>query len=143
MVLRLSLFTSQSPWWYSDYQYTHNSLPGGTQTIPLHSSVSFLMLRLSLYTLQSPFWDSDYPYTQPSLPGGLDYPYTHQSLPGGTQTIPLLSTVTLVVLTLSLFSSQSPWWYSDYPYNHHSRPGVTHTIQIHTTVLILYSSQSA
>ena len=102
VVLRLSIYTSQSPWWYS--------------TIPLHISVSFLMLRLSLYTSQSPFWDSDYPLYSAQSPWWLrlslyssnstwwysDYPFTQHSHPGGTHTIPFLITVSLVVLGLSL-----------------------------------------
>ena len=132
--LRQSLYSSQSPWWYSDYPYTHHSLPGGTQTISTLITVSLVVLRLSLYSSKSLWWYSDYPYTHHSLFGGpqpilihiqfwlvvrnSDYPYTHQSLPkgthhslpGSTQTIPILITVSLRVLRLSLYSSQSPWW---------------------------------
>ena len=117
MALRLSLYSSQytwwlrpfqnssqSPWWYSDYPYTHHRLPGGTQTIPLliivslvalrlflYSSQSTLCLRQSLYTSQSPWWYSD-------------YSFTHHSLHCGTQTIPIIITVSLMVLRLSLYS---------------------------------------
>ena len=104
MVLRLSLYTSQSPWWYSyytythqsawwysDYPFTHHSLPaGGPQTILLHFSVYLVVLRLSLYSPQSPCWWTS------------DYPFTLLSLPGGTQTIPIFITVSLVVFRLSL-----------------------------------------
>ena len=120
MVVKLSLDSSQSPWWYSDYPFTHHSLPDGTQTTPILNTVSVVVLRLSRYTSQSPLWYSD-------------YPLTHHSLSGGTQTIPILITIYLmsqttsifitvsqVVLILSLCSSQSPRWYSDYPYTHHS-----------------------
>ena len=120
VALRLSHYSSQFPWWYSVYPYTYLSLTGGTQSIPLLITISFVELRQSLYSSQSPSWYSD-------------YPFTHHSLPGGTQTIPLLITVYLVaqtshilitvspmVLRLSLYSSQSLWWYSDNPYTHHS-----------------------
>ena len=122
-----------------DYTYTHQRLPRGTQTISilttvflvvprlsLYSSQSLWWLRLSLYSPQCPCWYSNYPYTHHSFPGGTqtiplssqspwcywwysDYPYTHHSLPGGTKTIPILIKVSLVVLGLSLYSSQSPW----------------------------------
>ena len=221
MVLRLALFSSQFPWWYSDYPYTHNSLPGGTQTIPilitvylvahrlsLYSSQSTWWLRQSLYSSQSPWWYSDYPYTHHSLPGGtqtistlitvslvvlrlslctshpqffpmhitvslvvhsislytpstqtipitishqnipilitvpdssLRLPGGTQSLPGGSQTLILTSQSPWwnLVLRLSLFSSQSPRWYSDYPYTHHSLPGGSQTIPIHITVSLV------
>ena len=120
-----------------------------------------MVLRLSLYSSQSLWSHSDYPYTHHSLPIGSDNPYTHHSLPGCTQTLPLLITVSLVALRLSLnssqytwwlrpflYSSQSPWWYSDYPYTHHRLPGGTQTIPLLITVslvalrLPLYSSQS-
>ena len=122
MVLRLSLYTSQSP--------------GGTQTIPIHITVSLEVLRLSLYSTKSLLWYSD-------------YSYAHHSLPGGTQTITMHITVSLGVLRLSLYSpplwwhwyirpshysSQSPRWYSDYPYEHHSLPGGTQTTPTLITV---------
>ena len=101
MVLRLSLYISQSPWWYSyytythqsawwysDYPFTHHSLPGGSQTILLHFSVYLVVLRLSLYSSQSPWLY-------------LDCPYTHHSLSCGEQTIPLLFRLSLKVLGLS------------------------------------------
>ena len=125
VLFRLSIYTSQSPWWYSDYPITHQrflvgiqtipthlGLPGVTQTIPILNKVCFVILRLSLYTSQSSRWYSD-------------YPYTHHSLPGGTQTIPIHITVSLVVLRLSLYSTKSLLWYSDYSYAHHSLPGGT------------------
>ena len=167
VVLRLSLYSSQSPLWYSDYPYTHHSLSGGTQTIPILTTVSLLVdhhilfggtqtnpirtivslvvlrispysprLRLSLFSSQSPSWYPDYPYTHHSLPGGSDNPYTHHSLLRGTQTIPLPITVCLVVLGLSLYSSQSPWWYSDYHYTNHSLPGHTQTIPVFITAAL-------
>ena len=135
MLVRLSLDTSQSPWWHSDYLNTHHSLPGGTQSIPILITISLVELRLSLYSSQS-----DLLYSE--------YPYTHHSLPGGTQTIPLLITVCLMVLRLSLYSPQSPWWSSDYSYTHHSLLGGTQIIPILITGslvalrLSLYSSQS-
>ena len=88
VVLRLFLFSSQSLWWYSEYPYTHHSLPSGTQIITI--LITDILVILSLYI--------------------------HHSLPGGPQTIPIHITVSLDVLRLSLFSSQSPWWSSDYPY---------------------------
>ena len=134
VVLKLSLYSSQSPWWYSDYPYEHHSLPGGTQTTPTLITVS---LRDS------------------------DYPCTHNNSPGGSQTIPLHITVFLVVLRLALYSSSlfvvlslslstshSIWWYSKYPCTHRSLPGGTQTIPLLITVclvalrLSLYSSQS-
>ena len=97
MVVRLSFYKSQSPWWHSDCPSTHHSFPVGTQTIPTHITVYLMVLRVSLYPSQSPWSNSD-------------YPYTHHSLQRGTQTIPLLTTVCLVALRLSLYSSQSTWW---------------------------------
>ena len=174
-MLRLPIYSSQSPWWSSAYPYTDHSLLGGPQTIPLHmkvhlvvprlslcTSVSLVPLRLSLYSSQTPWWYSDYRYTHRSLPGGnqtipllltvclwnTDYPYTHHSLPGGTQTIPIHITVSLVVLRVSIYSSQSPWWKSDYPGTHHRLPPCTQTIPVLIRVspvvlrIILYSSQS-
>ena len=134
VVLRLSIYSSQSHWWYSDYPYTHHSLPGDIQTILVFITAALVVLGLSLYSSQSLWWSSvhslitslsvlwyseypyteshhslhigsDNPYTHHSLPGGSDNPYTHHSLPRGTQTIPLLITVCLVVLGLSLYSS--------------------------------------
>ena len=133
MVLRPSLYSSQFPWRYSDYPYTHCSLPDGgypfthhnllgwTQTFLILITVSLVICRLSLYPSQSPWWYSD-------------YPYTHHSLPGGTQIIPILITVSLVVVRLSLYTSQSPWWYADYPYTHHSLPGGTQSIPTNIAV---------
>ena len=148
VALRLSHYSSQFPWWYSDYPYTHHSLLKGTQSIPLLIIFSLIELRLSLYSSKSPSWYSN-------------YPFTHHSLSGGTQTIPILTTVylvaltipilitvSLVVLRLSIYSRQSPWWYSDYLYTHHSLPSGTQTIALLITVslvvlrLSLYSSQS-
>ena len=174
MVLNLSLYSPQSPWWSSHYSYTHHSLLGGTQTIPilitvfllaqaipLLNTVSLVVLRLYLYSSHSLLWPSDYPYTHHSITGGSYHFYTHHSLPGGTQTILIFITDSLVVLRLSLYSSQSLWWPSDYPYTHLNLPGVsdnlythhclpsgTQTIPILITVstvvlrLSLYSSQS-
>ena len=114
VVLRLSLYTSQSQWCYSDYPFTQQSLPGGSDYPYTHHSHPDFVLD---YPSQSTWWYSDYPYTHQSLPGvtQTDYPYTHHSLPGGTHTIPILSKVSLVVVRLSLYPSQSPWWHSDYP----------------------------
>ena len=137
MVLRLSLYSSQSVLWYSDYPYTHHSLPGGTQTIPLLITVCLIVQRLYLYSSQSPWW---FP----------DYTYSHHSLFGGTQTIYILITVPLVSLRISLYSSQSiywlrqslyplqsPWWYSDYPFTNHSLSGGPQTISILITVYLV------
>ena len=103
-----------------------------------------MVLRLSLYSSQSAWWHSDYPYTHHSLPGGFDNPYTHHSFSGGTQTIPIFTTVSLVVLRLSLYSSQSLWLYSDYPYL--SLFGGPQSIPITVSLVVLrislYSSQS-
>ena len=191
MVLRLSIYSSQSHWWYSDYPYTHHSLPGDTQTILVFITAALVVLGLSLYSSQSVWWSSVYPYPQDFLFGGTqsipvqslitvylvaqtipilitvslvvprlslyssqfawwysDYPYTHHSLPGGTQTIPIPITVSLVilrqfitaalaVLRLSLYTSQSPWWYSKYPYKHHSLPFGTQTIPIDITAFLI------
>ena len=174
VVLGLFLYTSQSPWWYSDYPYTHHSLSGGIQTypilitvylsartIPILITVSLVVLRLYLSSSQPLWWPSDYPYTHHSIPGGSDHFYTHISLSGGTKIIPILITDSLMVLRLSLYSSQSLWRPSDYPYTYHNLPGVsdnlythhslpsgTQTIPLLITVSIvvlklsLYSSQS-
>ena len=124
VVLRLSLYSSQSLLWYSNNPCTHHSLSGGTQTIPILDKVSLLVghqsipihitfclvvLRLTLYASKSLLWYSEYRHTHHSLSGGSDNPYTHHSLPRGTQTIPLLTTVCLVVLRLSVYSSQCHW----------------------------------
>ena len=112
--------------------------------LALYSSSHFVVLILYLSKSHSVWWYSE-------------YPCTHHSLPGGTQTIPLLITVCLVALRLSLYSSQSTWclrqslylsqspwwysrlslyssqsplWYSDYLYTHHSLPSGTQTIPI-------------
>ena len=107
VALRLSHYSSEFPWWYSDYPYTYHRLPDSTQSIPLFITISLVELRQSLYSSQSPSWYSDYPFTRHSRPGSSDNLYTHHSLPDGTQTSPILITVSLVVLRLSLNSSQS------------------------------------
>ena len=164
MEVRLSFYSSKSPSWYSDYPFTHHSLPGGTQTIlilitvylvaltiPILITVSLVVLRLSLYSPQSPWWYSDYLYTHHSLPCGTqtiallitvfwlysDYPYTHLRLFGGPQSIPIHITFCLVVLRVSLYASQSLWWYSEYTYTHHSLPGGTQNIPILITVFLV------
>ena len=159
MVLRLSL--SQPPWWYFGYPYTHHSLFGGPQSIPNHITFCFVVLRVSLYRVYySLHISSDNPYIHHSLPGGSDNPYTHHSLFGGPQSIPIHIKFCLVVLIVSLYASESLWWYSEYPYTHHSLPGGTQTkpilislpsgsqtVPLHITVslvalrLSLYSSQ--
>ena len=98
MWLRQSLYSSQSPSWYPDYQFTHHSLPGGTQTIHIHSPT------------------------------------------GGTQTIPILITVSLVILRLFLYSSQPPWLYLGYPY--HSLFGGPQSIPNHITFCSVVLSAS-
>ena len=161
MVLKLSLYSSKSLWWYSDYPFS--SRPGGTWAIPILITVSLVVLSLSLITSLSVLWYSEYPYTEShhslhissdnpyihhSLPGASDNPYKHHSRFGGPQSIPINIKFCLVVLRLSLYSLQSPWWYLEYPYAHHSLPGGTQTIHILITVslrllrLSLYSSQS-
>ena len=138
VVLRLSLYSSQSPLWYSDYPffssqslwlysdypYTHHSesscwssvypyphhiLFGGTQTQPIRIIVSLVVLGISPYSPQSTWWLRQSLYSSPSLSWYPDYPFTHHSLPGGSQTIHILIIFSLVVLRLSLYSSQSPW----------------------------------
>ena len=124
VVLRLSLYSSQSLWWYSDYPYTDHSEPscwssvypyphhilfGGTQTNPIHIIVSLVVLRLFPYSPQSTWWLRQSLYSSQSPSWYPDYPFTHYSLSGGNQTIHILITVSLVVLRLSLYSSQSPW----------------------------------
>ena len=155
MALSLSLSTSHSVLWYTKYPYTHHSLPGGTQTIPLLITVSLVVLRLSLYSSQSTWWLRQSLCSAQSPWWYSDYPITHLRLSGDTQTIPLLITVSMVALRLSLYSSQStwwlrqslyssqfPWWYSDYPYTHHSLSSGTQTIPILTTVSLLVGHQS-
>ena len=109
--LRQSLYSSQSPWWYLGYPYTHHSLFGGPQCIPNHITLCFVVLRVSLYRVstQSTYWLRQSLYSSQSPSWYSDYPFTHHSLPGGTRTIPILITVSLVVLRLSLYPSQSPW----------------------------------
>ena len=137
--LRLSLYSSKSPSWYSDYPfthhslpggsdnpYTHHSLPGGTQRISIRFTVSLVVLRIPLYSSLSPWWYSDYPYI--SL---LTTVYLV------AQTIPIFITVSLLVLRESLYASQSLWWYSEYPYTHHCLPGGTQTIPILITVSLM------
>ena len=133
MVLRLSLNSSQSLWWHSDYLYTHHNLPGGpenpythhslhgrTQRISVRFTVSLVVLRIPLYSSLSPWWYSD-------------YPYTHNSLPYETQ-ISLLTTVSKVEVRLSFYTSQSPWLHS--VCHDHSFPGGTQTIPSHITVFL-------
>ena len=136
VVLSLSLSTSHSVWWYSEYPCTHRSPPGGTQTITLLITVCLVALRLSLYSSQSTWWLRQSLYSSQSLWWYSDYLNTHHSL--------------------SLYSLQSPWWYLEYSYAHHSLPGGTQTIHILIKVslrvlitvslvvlrLFLYSSQS-
>ena len=163
MVLRLSLYSSQSYWCHPDDPFTHHSLSGGpktitilitvylvAQTISILITVSPVVLRLSIYSSQSIWWYSDYPYTHHSVSScwSSAYPYSHHILLGGTQTYPIRITVSLVVLRISLYSLQSPWWYSDYPYTHHSLPKGTQTIPLLITDslvvvrLSFYTSQS-
>ena len=142
MALRLSLYSSQFPWWYSDYPYTHHSLPGGTQSIPLLITISLDDARLSLYTSQFPSWYSDYPFTHHSLSGGPQTIPIVITIYLVSQTISILITVSLVVLRLSLYSSQSLLWYSDYPFTHHSLCGGTKTIPILTKESLLVGHQS-
>ena len=148
MVPRLSLISSQSAWWNSDYPYTHHSLTGGTQTIPILITLSLVILRLFLYSSQPPWWY-------------LGFSFTYHSLFGGPQSIPNHITFCFVVLRVSLcrvtsqstywlrqslYSSQSTWllrqslnssqspsWYPDYPFTHHSLLGGTWTTPTHNT----------
>ena len=158
MVLRLSLYSPQSPWspWLSsDYSYTHHSLLGGTQTIPILITVSLVALRLSLYSSQSTCLLRQSLYSSQSPWLYSDYTFTHHSLSDGPQTIPILitvylvpqtisilTTVSLVVLRLSLYSSQAPWWYSDYPFTHHSLSGGPQTIPILITIYLVSHSNN-
>ena len=166
VVPRLSLYSSQSAWWYLDYPYTNHSLTGGTQTIPILITVSLVdtqtilvfitaalvVLGLSLYSSQSLWWSSVYPYPHHFLfDGTLSIPIQSlitvyilaKTIPMlitvylVAQTIHILITVSLVVPRLSLYSSQSAWWYPDYPYTHHSLPGGTQTIPIPITVSLV------
>ena len=135
VVLRLSLYSSQTPWWHTNYPFTDHSLSGGpktntilitvylvAQTISILITVSLMVLRLSLYSSQSLWWYSEYPYTHHSQSScwSSAYTYSHHIMFGGTQTNLIRITVSLVVLRISLYSLQSPWWYSDYPYTHQS-----------------------
>ena len=128
VILILFLYSSQPPWWYLGYPYTHHSLSGGTrnipilttvylvaQTIPILITVSLAVPRLSLFSSQSAWWYSDYQYTHHSLTGGTQTIPILISLPGDTHTILVFITAALVVLGLSLYSSQSLWWSSVYP----------------------------
>ena len=163
MILRLFLYSSQPPWWYLGYPYTHHSLFGGPQSIPNHITFCFVVLRVSLYRVssqstywlrqslyssQSTWWLRQSLYSSQTPSWYSEYLYTHHSLPDGTQTIPLLITVCLMVLRLPLYSTQSPWWSSYYLYAHHSLLCGIQTIPILITVslvalrLSLYSSQS-
>ena len=165
MILRLFLYSSQPPWWYLGYPFTHQSLFGGPQSIPNHITFCFVVLRISLYRVssqstywlrqslyssQSTLWLRPFQCSSQSPWWYSDYPYTHHRLPGGTQTIPLLIKVSLLALRLSLYSSQStwclrqslypslsPWWYSDYPFTHHSLHCGTQTIPMLITVSLV------
>ena len=146
-VPRLSLFSSQSAWWYSDYQYTHHSLTGGTQTIPIlislpvdtHTILVFItaalvVLGLSLYSSQSLWWSS--------IPNHITfcfvvlrvslYRIASQSTYWLRQS--LYSSQSTWWLRQSLYSSQSSSWYPDYP--------LTHPVCLVVLALSLYSSQS-
>ena len=153
VVLRLSLYSSQPPWWYSDYSFTHHSLPDGTKTTPILNTVSVVVLRLSQYTTQSHLCYSDYPNTHHSLSDGTQTIPILITIYLVAQTIPILITVSLVVLRESLYASQSLWWhlyirpshfssqsprlYLDYPYTHYSLPGGTQTIPMNITVSLV------
>ena len=145
VVLRLSLYSLRTPWWYSDYPFTHHSLSGSPQTITILITiylvfqtisilitVSLVVLRLSLYSSQSPLWYSGYPYIHHSLSGGThtNSLLTTVSLLVGHQSIPIHITFCLMILRLSLYSSQSPRWYSDYPFTHNSLPGCTQSVPL-------------
>ena len=58
VILILFLYSSQPPWWYLGYPYTHRSLFGGPQSIPNHITFCFVVLRVSLYRVssQSTYW---------------------------------------------------------------------------------------
>ena len=143
MVGRLSLYTSQSPWWHSDCPFTHHSFPVGTKTIPRHTTVSLVALRLSLYSSQSTFWPRQSLYSSRSTWWLRQSLYSSQS-PSWYSDYPSLVALRLLVslyssqstwwLRQSLYSSQSPWWYSDYPNTHLSLPGGTQTISTLITV---------
>ena len=126
MVLSLSLITSLSVLWYSEYPYSE--------------SQSTWWLRQSLYSSQTPWWYSYYPSTHHSLSGGPQTIPILITVYLVAKTIPILITVSIVVPRLSLYSSESAWWYSDYPYTHHSLPGGTQSIPILITVSLWYSN---
>ena len=119
VVLRLLLYSSHSDYPYTHhnesscgslvYPYPHHILFGGTQTKPIRFIVSLVVLGISPYSPQSTWWLRQSLYSSQSPSWYPDYPFSHHSLPGGTQTIHMLITVSLVVLRLSLYSSQSPW----------------------------------
>ena len=124
VILKLFLYSSQPPWWYMGYSFTHHSLFGDPQSIPYHITFCFVVLRVPLYRVssqstywlrqslfssQSTWWLRQSLYSSQSPSWYPDYPFTHHSLSGGTRTIPILITVSLVVLRLSLYPSQSPW----------------------------------
>ena len=155
MILRLFLYSSQPPWLYLGYPYTHHSLFGGPQSIPNHITFCFVVLSVSLYRVssqstywlrqslkssQSTWWLTQSLYSSQSPSWYPVFPFTHHSLPGGTRTIPILITVSLVVLRVSLYSSQSPWLMSDYPYTHHSFPRGTQTIPLLIKSALWYSN---
>ena len=109
-----------------------------------------MALRLSLYSSQSTYWIRQSLYSSQSPWLYSDYNFTHHSLSGGPQTIPILIkvylvaqtisiliTFSLVVLRLSLYSSQTPWWYSDYSFTHHSLSGGPQTIPILITIYLV------
>ena len=141
----------ESSCWSSVYPYPHHILFGGTQNNPMRIIVSLMVLRISPYSPQSTWWLRQSLYSSQSPSWYPDYPFTHHSLPGGTQTIHILITVSLVVLRLSLYSSQSPWlilrlflyssqppwWYLGYPYTHHSLYGGPQSIPIHVTFCLV------
>ena len=110
VVLGLSFYSSQSLWWSSVYPY-HITFCFVVLRVSLYrvSSHSKYWLRQSLYSSQCTWWLRQSLYSSQSPSWYQDYPFTHHSLPGGTRTIPILIIVSLVVLRLSLYPSQSPW----------------------------------
>ena len=123
MVLRLAQYTS--------------SLFGCTQSIPIHITFCLVVPRVFLYSSQSPWWYSNYLFTHHSQPGGTQTIPILITVYLMAQTIPLLIRVSLVVLRLSLYSSQSLRWYSDYPFTHHSLFGDPQFIPIHITFCLV------
>ena len=142
LVLRLSLYSSQSLWWHLDYPYTHHSLPGGSENLVTHFCLLGGTQTIPLL-IKYPWLCSDYTFTDQSLSVGPQTIPIFITVYLVAQTISYLITVSLVVLRLSLYSSQSLWLPSEYPNTHHSLPCGSDNLYIHHSLrLSLYSSLS-